>query len=173
MFCCLFCLTYLCMCCCVVCVWVGGRVCVLVAYKCAWLVFCCSMSDLLFVCVCFVVMRILSCMCVGCHNGMIPAHMSSDCRSIFSREGQGVWSRRPARFTIEQVTGLSLVFWCRIILDEHLKLSARCQVYGPPFPRPLASSPPASSACVVCKIIRRAQGHFQKARPYGAACWIC
>lgn len=46
----------------------------------------------------FVVMCILSCMCVGCvrglqvlrHNGMIPAHMSSDCRSIFSREGQGV-----------------------------------------------------------------------------------
>lgn len=79
-----------------------------------------------------------------------------------------------ARFTKELVTGLSLVFFLNgIILDEDLKLSAGCQVYVPPFPRPLFSSPPASIASVVsvCKIIHRAWGHFQpllqKGQPYG------
>lgn len=67
----------------------------------------------------------------------------------------------PARFTKELVTGLSLVFFLNgIILDEDLKLSAGCQVYVPPFPRPLFSSPPASIACVmsVCKIIYTKRG---------------
>lgn len=70
----------------------------------------------------------------------------------------------PARFTEELVTGLSLVFFLNgIILDEDLKLSAGCQVYSPPFPCALFSSPPAFIACVlsVCKIIHRALGHFQ------------
>lgn len=86
----------------------------------------------------------------------------------------------PALFTKELVTGLSLVFFLNgIILDVDLKLSAGCQVYGPPFPRPLFSSPPASIACVVsvCKIIHRALGHcqpsLQKGRPYGAVCLLC
>lgn len=80
----------------------------------------------------------------------------------------------PARFTKELVTRLSLVFFLNgIILDEDLKLSAGCQVTGPPFPHPLFFSPPDSIACVVslCKIIHRAWGHFQpslqKGRPYG------
>lgn len=84
-----------------------------------------------------------------------------------------------ARFTKELVTGLSLVFFLNgIILDEDLKLSAGCQVYGPPFPRPLFFSPPASVACVVsvCKIIHRTLGHFQpllqKGRPYGGVCLL-
>lgn len=56
----------------------------------------------------------------------------------------------PARFTEELVTGLSLVFFLNgIILDEDLKLSAGCQVYGPPFPHLLFFSPPACVACVV------------------------
>lgn len=82
----------------------------------------------------------------------------------------------PARFTKEFVTRLSLVFSLNgIILDEDLKLSAGCQVYGPPFPRPLFFLPPDFIACVVsvCKIIHKAWGHFQPSPSKVMAIWLC
>ncbi len=67
-----------------------------------------------------------------------------------------------------------MFFLNEIILDEDLKLSAGCQMYGPPFPRLLFSSPPASIACVmsVCKIMHSV-GSLSTFASKGTAIWHC